>query len=512
MPRRSSRRAGATTSCSSAACATACRRYSASCPPGRVRSSIRSSARIRRRSRRASRCGESRRWTSGERVTRSAARASSQRPRRSAGACSSSPSTRTSPPRTWRTSRGRSRRRSRDGPRGAIRSPLVARPAPPRRAPRRVVGAIRRGGGAVAVPLLGVARRVVARLRRAARALDPRGARRRGQPRGAPPPRRRRGAARAAALAPARERRHRRRRARRARPRRGRVGGARGALSRAPRRLRGVGRPRPRGPPLRFAHGRGAPASHGRARRERARRARLRLSRLRAARDIRGAPRARPAPRDLRPPRPLAHPPARLQDRRRDDARRGAGGARGPPAPPPAPLGGRGRSAGIPQGAVEDFHREAAPRLAKRGWLRLYRLHVGGAAVAAVYGLEVRRRFFYYQSGYDPAWAPRSPGLVLVGRTIEDAYGCGLSDYDFLRGTEPYKLEWASDRHETCTIRLRAPSLRAGTAALAREAWRGARDAARAIAPARAWEALRRARRGFESRSLAGARTGGGEP
>jgi len=171
-----------------------------------------------------------------------------------------------------------------------------------------------------------------------------------------------------------------------------------------------------------------------------------------------------------------------------------------------------GGSAGIPQGAVEDFHREAAPRLAKRGWLRLYRLHVGGAAVAAVYGLEVRRRFFYYQSGYDPAWAPRSPGLVLVGRTIEDAYGRGLSDYDFLRGTEPYKLEWASDRHETCTIRLRAPSLRAGTAALAREAWRGARDAARAIAPARAWEALRRARRGFESRSLAGARTGGGEP
>src|SRR6266545_2549705 len=36
MPRRSSRRAGATTSCSSAACATACRRYSASCPRGRV--------------------------------------------------------------------------------------------------------------------------------------------------------------------------------------------------------------------------------------------------------------------------------------------------------------------------------------------------------------------------------------------------------------------------------------------------------------------------------------------
>jgi len=169
-----------------------------------------------------------------------------------------------------------------------------------------------------------------------------------------------------------------------------------------------------------------------------------------------------------------------------------------------------GGSAGIPPGAVEDFHRDVVPRLAARGWLRLYRLHVGGGAVAAVYGLEVGRRFFYYQSGYDPAWSARSPGLVLVGRTIEDAYQRGLADYDFLRGTEPYKLEWASDRRETCTLRLRAPSLRAGTAALAREAWRGAKDVARAIAPARTWEALRRARRGAEARALAGARTGGG--
>ena len=115
----------------------------------------------------------------------------------------------------------------------------------------------------------------------------------------------------------------------------------------------------------------------------------------------------------------------------------------------------------------------AAPRA--RGWLRMYRLFVGQDAIAAVYGLEMGRRFFYYQSGYDPAWSPRSPGLVLVGRTVEDAYARGLTDYDFLRGTEPYKLDWASDRRETCSVRLRAPSLRAGTAAAAEEACRAAR-------------------------------------
>lgn len=167
-----------------------------------------------------------------------------------------------------------------------------------------------------------------------------------------------------------------------------------------------------------------------------------------------------------------------------------------------------GGSQGIPPGPVEEFHRAAAPLLAARGWLRLYRLHAGGQAIAAVYGIEAGRRFFYYQSGYDPAWRPRSPGLVLVGRTVEDAYARGLTDYDFLRGTEPYKLEWASDRRETLDLCLRAPSLRAGTATLAREAWRGARGAARAVAPRAAWEALRRARRDFENRALAQGRGG----
>jgi CelD/BcsL family acetyltransferase involved in cellulose biosynthesis len=90
-----------------------------------------------------------------------------------------------------------------------------------------------------------------------------------------------------------------------------------------------------------------------------------------------------------------------------------------------------------------------------------------------------------------------------VGRTVEDAYARGLADYDFLRGTEPYKLEWASDRRETQNLRIHAQSLRAGTAVLAREAWRGARGAARAVAPRGAWEVLRRARRDLENRALA---------
>ncbi len=166
-----------------------------------------------------------------------------------------------------------------------------------------------------------------------------------------------------------------------------------------------------------------------------------------------------------------------------------------------------GGSYGIPPGPAEQFHREVAPLLAERGWLRLYRLHVQGRAIASVYGIELTGRFYYYQSGWDPAWSARSPGAVLVGRTVEDAYARGLTDYDFLRGTEPYKLDWASDRRETCTLRLRAPSLRAGTAAAAEGAWRAARGFARAVTPERAWNALRLARRSFDVSAMSGARS-----
>ncbi len=161
-----------------------------------------------------------------------------------------------------------------------------------------------------------------------------------------------------------------------------------------------------------------------------------------------------------------------------------------------------GGSSGIPRGPVQDFHREVAPLLAQRGWLRIYRMFVDGRSIAAVYGLELAGHFYYYQSGMDPAWRARSPGLVLIGKTVEDAYSRHLTDYDFLRGSEPHKLDWATDRRETCALRLRAPGLRSEAGAAAEELFRVAREAAKAIAPPRMWSALQRARRTVSASGL----------
>ena len=76
-------------------------------------------------------------------------------------------------------------------------------------------------------------------------------------------------------------------------------------------------------------------------------------------------------------------------------------------------------------------------------------MKVGGQAVASVYGILHRDTFIYFQSGYDPEWRNRSVGLVLVGETFKDAIEAGLTEYDFLRGTETYKSDWTTKQRRT---------------------------------------------------------------
>lgn len=113
-----------------------------------------------------------------------------------------------------------------------------------------------------------------------------------------------------------------------------------------------------------------------------------------------------------------------------------------------------GGSSGINGPATESFHRDATMLLAERGKLRLYTMWMGEVAVASVYGIVHGDRFHYYQSGLDPAWRPKSVGLVLVGATFEDALSLGLKEYDFLRGTEGYKADWVSRSRKTVGFRV----------------------------------------------------------
>ncbi|MFE2723661.1 GNAT family N-acetyltransferase [Kitasatospora sp. NPDC059327] len=72
-----------------------------------------------------------------------------------------------------------------------------------------------------------------------------------------------------------------------------------------------------------------------------------------------------------------------------------------------------------------------------------------GEVVGALYGFRWRDTFAYYQIGWDQAWAPLRLGTAVIAEAVRAAAGQGLTTFDFLRGTEPYKYRFdAVDRED----------------------------------------------------------------
>ena len=156
---------------------------------------------------------------------------------------------------------------------------------------------------------------------------------------------------------------------------------------------------------------------------------------------------------------------------------------------------GEGGSQAIASARVEAFHRDATYLFAERGWLRLYTMKIAGRAVASVYGLLYRGAFLYYQSGYDPAWRNHSVGMILLGETFKDAIETGLVEYDFLRGPEPYKLEWTTRERRTVAVRVPGAGGRGQWLTRGEELARRARLIAARVLPPETAERIRRMRR-----------------
>ena len=91
---------------------------------------------------------------------------------------------------------------------------------------------------------------------------------------------------------------------------------------------------------------------------------------------------------------------------------------------------------------LKDFHMDAVQALADEGQLRMGVMEFGGSAIGAIYAMQVGKVRFFYQCGFDPAQKALSPGTLLVAHSIRNAIEEGCSQFDFLRGDEPYKRRW----------------------------------------------------------------------
>lgn len=140
---------------------------------------------------------------------------------------------------------------------------------------------------------------------------------------------------------------------------------------------------------------------------------------------------------------------------------------------------------------LHEFQRAAVRGLAEAGLVRFEELWSGGACRASNYGLDDGRNFYFYSAGYDLTWRNLSPGLVLTGLSIESAIQRGLKRFDFLRGDEAYKFDWATSTRETVVVKLARPNLAAAFLWTREQAWDKLCATAKAALPSPVTSALR---------------------
>jgi CelD/BcsL family acetyltransferase involved in cellulose biosynthesis len=104
------------------------------------------------------------------------------------------------------------------------------------------------------------------------------------------------------------------------------------------------------------------------------------------------------------------------------------------------------------------FFREVAEGFLSDGRLRLAFLRGAGGDIASAFQIEHDGALLLYNSGFDAeAAGGMSPGMVLVARCVEDAIRRGLTEYDFLRGSERYKYDLGGRDRLVFRATLRLP-------------------------------------------------------
>lgn len=93
---------------------------------------------------------------------------------------------------------------------------------------------------------------------------------------------------------------------------------------------------------------------------------------------------------------------------------------------------------------MEIFFRAVARILFQKDWLKLSFLQTDETHVASSLCFDYRNKIYLYSSGYNPKYSSLSPGIVLVAYLIREAIESGRSEFDFLRGREPYKYRFGA--------------------------------------------------------------------
>jgi CelD/BcsL family acetyltransferase involved in cellulose biosynthesis len=143
--------------------------------------------------------------------------------------------------------------------------------------------------------------------------------------------------------------------------------------------------------------------------------------------------------------------------------------------------GTRGGSTAFASRELRAFHHDATRRLLVAGWLRLYALRLNDDLAAVMYGFAFKRRFYFYQHGFDAKFHQHSVGRALVELSIKAAIAEGCTEFDMLYGDEAYKSFWATGKRDLDRIDLFPAHLGGRLQQHAAEAERTLRTVARRV-------------------------------
>jgi len=135
--------------------------------------------------------------------------------------------------------------------------------------------------------------------------------------------------------------------------------------------------------------------------------------------------------------------------------------------------GDTGRRSRFARRAFADFARAALT--AADGAASVALLRCEGRAVAALAGLHWGGAFYFWNSGFDPQFAPHNVGDLIQRFSIERAIAAGLRSFDFLWGAQPYKLRWGALPRETYRLYVARSAAQVMARAAARAAFAGTR-------------------------------------
>lgn len=121
---------------------------------------------------------------------------------------------------------------------------------------------------------------------------------------------------------------------------------------------------------------------------------------------------------------------------------------------------GRDGTQALPDNSIIWFHEQWSRIALERGWLRLSTLFFDQTPVAGTYGFAYGGKFYFYLSGFDPAYAAYGAGRMCMEVDLREAFREGLKEYDFLHGDENYKYHWARDFRALGRYRVFPPGFR----------------------------------------------------